>query len=65
MEGTIDACFAELIKNEGWYKASGIDRKLASQHKRHFLARKLKYEIKKMYLQSAGGQIVQEEKWSV
>lgn len=60
---TIDDCFAEIIKDKGWYHGSQYNRKMASKHKMLFLVGKLPYEIKKSYLESLGYKITQPEVW--
>lgn len=60
---TLDECFAELIAKRGWSKNSPYDRKSASLHKKMFLSGRLPDETKRIYLQSAGYELVQKELW--
>ncbi len=60
---TIDECFAEIIKDRGWYKNTGYNRATASLHKQKFLEGTLKYELKRIYLEAKGYKIIQEELW--
>lgn len=60
---TLNECFRELITKRGWSKNSPYDRKVASVHKKLFLADKLPDETKRVYLQSAGWKCIQVELW--
>lgn len=60
---SMDECFAQVIKKRGWYKNSLFDRKKAAYHKKMFLEHRLPYDIKKIYLQNIGYEIVQSELW--
>ena len=61
---SIDECFAREIKKRGWSKNSIFDRKRAAYHKKQFLDNKLPYEVKKMYLEGMGYEIIQQELWN-
>jgi hypothetical protein len=60
---SLDECFAQVIKKRGWYKNSSFDRKKAAYHKKMFIEHRLSNEIKKIYLQSVGYEIIQPELW--
>jgi len=60
---SIDESFAQAIKKRSWYSNSPFDRKKAFYHKRMFQEHRLPYEIKRVYLESIGYEIIQPELW--
>ncbi|MFK8284945.1 hypothetical protein [Capnocytophaga canis] len=65
MEGiTIEECFHQILKKRAWYKNSPYDRKSAFVHKKKFLEGTLSRDIIRIYLQSSGYVVVQQELWN-
>ncbi len=60
---TIDECFSTLIKNKRWHKGSPFVKQMATYHKNIFKKGKLSDNIKRIYLEAAGYELIQPELW--